>query len=278
MNRWPRLASSILPLLAACLFLVLWLGSRKESRMAEGELTQLRKAHGEAETRLQTLEDQNTTLRKQLEANGMSPALPPPPPRSAATSSTVEAVRRLALTQQQLSDTKAALQALQQRAQQLDFNYQQLQNDSKRLTAAANEAREEADGLRRLNEAIEAELKSKTARADAADNLTRHAQAEAGEAKQKLNSTASTLRELDNIARRRDSYLSNLLRKYRDVNDQLRSLSAQLDRYRDSNSAAGFAAELPRIQSLVQGAEDDLHQVQSLDAQAQRLTQRLQMR
>ncbi|MDR3718067.1 MAG: hypothetical protein P4K98_04645 [Bryobacteraceae bacterium] len=276
MNRWPRLASSILPLVAACLFLVLFLGARKEVRMTEGELTQLRKAHGEAESRLQTLEDQNTTLRKQLEANGMSPALPPPPPRSAATSSTVEAVRRLALTQQQLSDTKAALQMLQQRAQQLDYNTAQLQNDNKRLSAAANEAREEAEGLRRLNDTIEAELKSKTARADAADTLTRRAQTEAGEAKQKLNLTTSTLRELDEIARRRDSYLNNLLRKYRDVNDQLRSLSARLDRYRDSNSAPSFSTDLPRLQSLVQGAEDDLRQVQSLDAQAQRLAQRLQ--
>ena len=94
--------------------------------------------------------------------------------------------------------------------------------------------------------------------------------------KQKLNLTTSTLRELDDIARRRDTYLSNLQRKYRDVNDQLRSLSARLDRYRDSNSAPSFSTDLPRLQSLVQGAEEDLRQVQSLNAQAQRLSQRLQ--
>lgn len=244
--------------------------------MTEGELTQLRKAHGEAESRLQTLEDQNTTLRKQLEANGMNPALPAPPPRSAAASSTLEAVRRLALTQQQLADTKAALQALQQRAQQFDSNTAQLQSDNKRLTTAANEAREEAESLRRLNETIEAELKSKTARADSADELARRAQSEAGEVRQKLNLTNSTLREFDDIARRRDTYLNNLQRKYHDVNDQLRSLAARLDRYRDSNSAPSFSTDLPRLQSLVQGAEEDLRQVQSLNAQAQRLSQRLQ--
>lgn len=276
MNRWPRLASSILPLLAACLFLVLWLGSRKEARMMEGELTQLRKAHGEAESRLGTLEDQNNTLRKQLEANGMNPAVAAPQPRSAANSSSLEAVRRLALTQQQLTDTKAALQALQQRVQQLDSSATQLQNDNKRLTAAAAEARDEADSLRRLNETIEAELKSKTGRADAADALARRAQAETGDVKQKLNLTTSTLRELDEIARRRDTYLSNLQRKYRDVNDQLRSLSARLDRYRDSSSAPSFSTDLPRLQSLVQGAEEDLRQVQTLNAQAQRLAQRLE--
>ena len=278
MNRWSRLTALVLPLLAACLFLVLWLGSRKEARMVEGDFTQLRTAHGEAESRLQTLEDQNTTLRKQLEANGVNPALGPPPERSAATSSSVEAVRRLALTQQLLIDTKAQLQALQQRAQQLEYNSNQLQSDNKRLTTAAIEARDEADSLRKLNETVEAELKSKTARVDAAETLTRRAQGETGEVKQKLNLTASTLRELDDVTSRRETFLSNLQRKYRDVNDQLRSLSARLDRYRDTTSAPNFSTDLPRIQSLVQSAEEDLRQVQALNAQAQRLSKKLQPR
>lgn len=278
MNRWPRLVSSILPLLAACLFLVLWLGSRREARLTQGELTPLRKSYAEAESRFQTLEDQNNTLRKQLEANGMSPAVAAPPPLSAASSSSLEAVRRLALIQQQLVDTKAALQALQQRAQQLDSTATQLQNDNKRLTAAASEARDEADSLRRLNETIDAELKSKTARADAADTLSRRAQAETGDVKQKLNLTTSILRDLDEIARRRDTFLSNLQRKYRDVNDQLRALTVRFEHYRDSNSAPSFSTDLPRLQSLVQSAEEDLRQVQTLNAQAQRLAQKLETR
>jgi chromosome segregation ATPase len=190
----------------------------------------------------------------------------------------VEAVRRLALTQQQLTDTKAQLQALQLRAQQLDYNIGQLQNDNKRLTTAAAEARDEVDSLRRLNETMDAELKSKAARADSAEALARRAQSETGEVKQQLNLTASTLRELDDIASRRETYLSNLQRKYRDVNDQLRSLSARLDRYRDSSSAPNFSTDLPRLQSLVQSAEEDLRQVQALNAQAQRLSKRLQPR
>ena len=277
MNRWPRFTSSVLLLLAACLFLVLWLSSRKEARSVEGELTQLRKAHSEAGSRLQTLEDQNTTLREQLEASGVTPAQPPPP-RTATNASTLEAVRRLALTQQQLTDTKAQLQALQQHALQLENTTNQLQSDNKRLTTAAGEAREEADSLRRLNETIEAELKSKAARADAAEALARRAQGETGEAKQQLSLTATTLRELDDIASRRETYLSNLQRKYRDVNDQLRSLSARLDRYRDTSSAPNFSTDLPRLQSLVQSAEEDLRQVQALNAQAQRLSKRLQPR
>jgi len=278
MNRGPRLASSVVPLLAACLFLVLWMGSRKEARILEGQATLLRKAHGEAESRLQIVEDQNAAMRKQIEENGLGVAPPAPPPRSASASSTLEAVRRLALMQQQLTDTKATLQALQQRAQQLEASATQAQNDNKRLTTSLNETREEADSLKRMNEIIEAELKSKTARAESADEQTRRAQSETGEARRKLNLITNSLRELDDVMRRRDTYLSNLQRKYRDVTDQLRSLSARLERYRDSDSAPGFASDLPRIQSLVQSAEEDLRQVQALNAQAQRLSQRMQPR
>ena len=155
MNRWPRLTSSVLPLLAACLFLILWLGSRKQEHMMESELTQLRKAHLEVVSRLQVEEDQNTTLRKQLEANGVHPAVPPPT-HGASASSILEAVRKLALTQRELTDAKAQLTALQQKELQLEYNLGQLQSDNQRLTAAATEARDEADSAKRLNDAIEA--------------------------------------------------------------------------------------------------------------------------
>ncbi|MGO9239649.1 MAG: hypothetical protein ACLQBJ_02475 [Bryobacteraceae bacterium] len=276
MTRWPRLAISVVPLLAAGLFLILWIGARRESRLAVADLAQSRKAHAEAETRIQTLEAQNAALRSQLESSGLHPALPPPPLRSNVGSAAVEAVRALALTERELSDTKAALQASESRVQQLEASIEQLQSDNKRLDAAANEAREEIDHLRLMNETVEVELKSKTARAEASDQMASRAQADAGEIRQRLNQVASTLNELNDIARRRDNYLNNLLRRYRDASEQLRSLAARLDRYRDSSSAPSFSTDLPRFQSTVQAAEEDLRQVQTLNAQAQRLAQRLQ--
>lgn len=276
MTRWSRLVTSLVPLLAACLFLILWLGSRREARLAATDIMQVRKAYADAETRVQALDEQNKTLRQQLEQSGLRPEVPPPPPRSAAATASVETVRLLAMTERQLSETKSALQAAQARVQQLEASIEQAQADNVKLQTAANEAREEADSLKHVNETMDAELKSKTARADASDDQTRRAQAEAGELRQRVNQTASTLHDLDELARRRDNYLNNLQRRYRDVNEQLRSLAARLDRYRDSSSAPSFSADLPRLQSVVQAAEEDLRQVQNLDAQAQRLSQRLQ--
>lgn len=278
MSRWSRLATSAVPSVAACLFLVLWIGTRQQERMLRHELDQLTRAHSESESRLSTLETQNTALRAQLESNGMRPVLAPPPPRSAPSSTSVETVRRLALTEQRLADMKATLQAAQNRVLQLESAADQLQGDGKRLSAAANEAREEADNLRRMNETLEAELKSKAERADSSDAVARRAQTDAADIRQKFNQTTAALHELDDLARRRDNYLSSLLRRYHDANDQLRSLAARLDRSRDTNAAPNFSADLPRLQAIVQAADEDLRQVQSLNAQALRLTQRLPQR
>jgi hypothetical protein len=275
MSRWSRLAASVVPLAAACLFLVFWIGSRQQERMLRHELEQLTLAHAEGESRLTTVEAQNAALRAQLESNGVKPVLLPPPPRSAPSSTSLETVRRLALTEERLAEMKTTLQAAQNRVLQLESAAEQLQGDGKRLAAAANEAREEADNLRRMNETLEAELKSKTERADSSDAAVRRAQADAAEIRQKFNQTSATLHELDDLARRRDNYLTSLLRRYHDANDQLRSLAARLDRSRDTNSAPNFSADLPRLQSIVQAADEDLRQVQSLNNQALRLTQRL---
>jgi chromosome segregation ATPase len=257
---------------------LLWIGSRQQERLAHRELEQLTRAHAESESRAAAMETQNSALRAQLEANGVRPVVAAPPPRSAASSSSVEAVRRLALTERQLSDTKAALQSAQNRVLQLESATEQLQGDAKRLSAASNEAREEADGLRRINEAMEAELKSKGARADASDAVARRAQSDAADARQKFNQTAAALRELDDLARRRDGYLNGLLRRYRDANDQLRGLASRLDRARDSGAAPNFSSDVSRLQSLVQAADEDLRQVQSLNGQAARITKGLPQR
>ena len=80
-----------------------------------------------------------------------TPAVPPPS-HGASASSILEAVRKLALVQQQFTDAKAQLTALQQKEMQLEYNFNQLQSDNKRLTTAANEARDELDSTKRLNE------------------------------------------------------------------------------------------------------------------------------
>lgn len=79
------------------------------------------------------------------------------------------------------------------------------------------------------------------------------------------------LRELEEINRRREGYLSNILRRYKDITDQYRALSARLDR----DSTAPGASELGAIQNTISMTEEDLRQLASLNSQASRVQQKI---
>ncbi len=73
--------------------------------------------------------------------------------------------------------------------------------------------------------------------------------------------------DFDDLNRRRDQYMTNVLRRYREVTDLYRTLSLRQEGPRD---------DLSRIQNAISLAEEDMRQLQSLNAQARRLQRDLQ--
>jgi hypothetical protein len=73
------------------------------------------------------------------------------------------------------------------------------------------------------------------------------------------------LTELEELNRRREAHVSNILRRYRDIADQ----------YRAVPSGAEQSAELARVSNAIQMAEEDVRQLGALNAQAARIQQRL---
>lgn len=86
--------------------------------------------------------------------------------------------------------------------------------------------------------------------------------------------TQQTVSDLENIFRRREIYLNNILRRYREITEQYRARSGVQDgRGRAANPLS--SAEISRIQNSLDLAEDDLKQLTALSAQAQRLQKKL---
>jgi len=79
--------------------------------------------------------------------------------------------------------------------------------------------------------------------------------------------------ELEEINRRRENTLNSILRRYRELTDQLRGLTARADR--TSEAAAAEAPELSRFSNSLAAAEDELRQLSNLNAQAARLQRKL---
>lgn len=143
--------------------------------------------------------------------------------------------------------------------------------ESKKLQAQIEELQTGLQAAKQNAEAAIAEVRVKSerlTRAEASEKaaVDRAARAEAAVAK---GSTQS--KELEDLNRRRETVVTSLQRHYRDVTDIYRnfSLNAQT---RDTSNAGMQAGDLSRIQAAIQQAEDDLRQLQTLNARITQLS------
>lgn len=90
---------------------------------------------------------------------------------------------------------------------------------------------------------------------------------------------AHIIASLQDLDRRRDAYLTSILRRYRDISSDFRAMTGMLDTSHDPNreptGGACSGAFLGRIQNAVSSAEDDLRQINELNERSQKLAKQL---
>lgn len=156
-------------------------------------------------------------------------------------------------------------------------------NDYQAALAGANERlrKEQGDWQSRV-EALKQELDSREA--DLQASRQRTAALEAANAKlrgENSNGAAHTaevirtVADLQDLDRRREAYLTSIMRRYRDITSEFRAMSGMLDSSHDTNSSAMSGAALTRIQNAVSLADDDLHQLAEMNDQAHQLEKKL---
>ena len=176
----------------------------------------------------------------------------------------------------ELSEAQANIMGLQ--AQLLNSS-----DEREKALASANERhqKEQEDWQSQLD-ALKQELDS--AQAESQASRQRLAALEADNAKLRSDNSEGSARaaefarvvaNLQDLDRRRDAYLTSIMRRYRDITSQFRAMSGMLDSSRDPNSSAFSDAALTRIQNAVSLADDDLRQLSELNAQARQLEKKL---
>jgi len=142
--------------------------------------------------------------------------------------------------------------------------------DAKQSRAQMDDLREDMQAARRLSDAVQAELKVKSDRLVRAETAVKVMQERASRAEAAASKVSTASKEIEDLNQRREAYLSTLLRRYREVNDLYRNfaLNAQTREVQGTGLQAG---DLSRIQSTIQQAEDDLRQLQTLNARAAQL-------
>jgi len=163
----------------------------------------------------------------------------------------------------------------------------QLQDEAARAASendkrvAATEARwQETLDTTNLNmESLRADLreaKQQEAQLQAANENLKNAGAQS--AAQAAEATR-LLSQWQEVSRRRDSYLNDVLQRYREVTRSYRSMVGILSgRRNDQPGPVVDDAELGRIQSAITSAEDDMRQIDTLNAQAALIQRKLAKR
>lgn len=240
------------------------------------QLTKLEAGNRELSAVNEQLRKEAAELRERLalpvEAAPAARVAQSAPPDEAAR---LESVRALAQVQGKLTAASSAIAELKSKSEELQAMVARLTEENRRLTAESADVKESLGSTQRIVTAMETEMRSKTDRIVQLEGASKKTRDEHAGAMERLSQLSSTLRELDDINRRREGFLTSLQRRYRELNDIYRGVALRIDNSRDNPGAANVGSEVSRMQSSVQLAEDELRQLTALNTQAQRIAQRL---
>jgi len=168
-------------------------------------------------------------------------------------------------------------------ARQLQVELMNTQEERDKALQAADEhlrkvqadAQAQLEALQQKLDASEAEAQAARQRNIALDADNARLRSDADEGSARATDLQRLTASLEDVNRHRDTYLTSLLRLYRDVTSQLRGMSGMLDASREQPAAACSSEALAHIQNVVSQADDDLRQLNDLNAQARQIEKKL---
>jgi chromosome segregation ATPase len=251
---------------------VLW-----QARVVREQLAQI----GRQTRQNQDLRGELDQLRRAQPAPAPAP-LPPAATRAAQPNAPATGGDALAAAEQQavrmrdaLGQSSAEVARLQSRVSELQTGIENATEENRRLASAAEDLKRSLADANQTIETIRAELKSNSGRMAQIESANAKLKEEAAASGQSAAQFKQTSSDLEGLFRRREMYLNNILRRYREITEQYRAMSGVLDSRRDREAAPVRSTEIGRIQNAIALAEEDLKQIDALNAQASRLEKKL---
>ena len=236
--------------------------------------------------RLVELASENTRLRQRAEDLARQAQVPPPPspepatethntPRPAKSLGTAEDAAFIGRLRQKLTDANSTIAQLQSRAADYEAELQTLHVDNQRLAASEADLKASLATANGAVDALQKELKSKSDRTTQVEIAYQRLRDQSGGDAQKIAQLQQLTKELQDIHQRREVYLNSILRRYKQITEQYRSLAGIFQAQRTDAPGAG-SADLARIQDSISMAEEDLRQLNNLNAQALRIQKKME--
>jgi hypothetical protein len=181
------------------------------------------------------------------------------------------AIQRLKLS---LADANASMARLQSRLDEAEARIQELAVDNKRLAASEADLTPSLATANQTVDVLQKELKSLRDHSTQIEIAYQKLRDQTGADGQKLAQLQQLAADMLEIQQRRETYLTGIVRRYKQITEQYRSLGGVLQDQRTGTPAAG-STEMARIQDAISLAEEDLRQLSNLDAQALRIQKKM---
>jgi chromosome segregation ATPase len=195
---------------------------------------------------------------------------PDPPPKEAPPPAAIVPPINPEIDQlrAQLLDAQTSVARLQARVEEMDKRALEAIADRARISGTELTARAQIDELTRKLDALAAErpAQEKRLRELEADNerLREHAAA----AGQRSGQVGRLANEWQDLSQRQQVYLTNAMRRFRELTDLLRRMPGNLE-------MKGNGPELTRVQSVISMADEDLRQLNDLAVRLGRVQKQL---
>ncbi len=189
--------------------------------------------------------------------------------RATAVFDAAELGRLLAERSQQLEVAQSGQADLTRQLRELEAKMDGLTQEDAKRRASEADLREQVAQLQKQLESASALAQTKEATLRENEAALKQLRQEAAEGAQRGTRRRQIRTELEELGRRRESYLNNIITRYREATDLFRTMSLRLDNPRDASSP--LSNDLSRIQQAIQLADEDIRQLRVLNAQAARL-------
>ena len=227
------------------------------------------------DTALQSSQKSQEELREtQLQLAAALHQTPKPSPELQAR------IKQRDATIQQLTDKLTAAQASVSQLQQeisdsRDKNQKAAENFTHRYQEMQTRLQARLDQVQKDINSTQADLQSSRLHNASLQKTIDQLQAENSEGTTRAAEREHILNSLQELDRRRESYLTSIGDRYRNITSQFRTMSGMMDsnRGRDSNAFSGPALDL--IQNAISLSENDFQHLSELNAKAFQLEKRL---
>lgn len=237
------------------------------------KLAEVRKQRDTAQESLR--ESQEALRQSQLR---LAAALQQPP--KPAVDLKAEIKKRDATIQNLTEKLKAAQGSVTQLQQDLSVS----KEDNQKAAAASNQRYQDLqsklqnrlDHVQKELDSTQSDLQTSRQRIASLQKTNDRLQSKNSEGSTRVAEQEHILNRLQDLDRRRESYLTSIANRYRNLTSQFRTMSGMMDSNRGRNSGAAFSGQaLDQIQNAIALTDNDLQHLSELNAKAFQLEKRL---